>query len=289
MKIINALITPFDEEGKIDYLEVDNLISLAKENCNDALVVCSTTGEGTLLTQDEKIECFKYVLSKSNLPCIYPINQMSLEAAKKEIDLVKELDFDTFLVVTPFYVKPTQEGLFLYFKELAKHVYPKKIILYNVPSRTGVNIEPATYAKLAEHPMIWGIKEAGGNISKIVETVALVGDKLDIYSGNDDQIVPIMACGGKGVISVLSNVVPGETSLMCKKCLAGDFAGAMEMQTKYLPLINALFCEVNPIPAKAAAAAMGFGENYVRLPLVPMEEAHEKVLLQCMRDVGVSV
>jgi len=158
-----------------------------------------------------------------------------------------------------------------------------------VPSRTGVSVEPATYAKLADHPMIAAIKEANGNISKIVETATLVGDKLDIYSGNDDQIVPIMACGGMGVISVLSNVVPKETVELCNKFFAGDVAGAMEMQKKYLPLTNALFCEVNPIPAKAAMAAMGFGENYLRLPLTPMEKDHEAVLLQCMRDVGVNV
>jgi 4-hydroxy-tetrahydrodipicolinate synthase len=165
----------------------------------------------------------------------------------------------------------------------------KPIILYNVPSRTGVNIEPATYAKLADHPQICAIKEAGGNISKIVETAALVGDKLDIYSGNDDQIVPIMACGGKGVISVLSNVLPKATSEMCHKFQAGDVAGAMEMQKQYLPLTNALFCEVNPIPVKAAMAAMGFCEDYLRLPLVPMEDAHRAVLLACMRDVGLDV
>jgi 4-hydroxy-tetrahydrodipicolinate synthase len=147
-----------------------------------------------------------------------------------------------------------------------------------------VNIEPATCAILAKHPMIRAIKEASGNISKIVEIAALVGDDLDIYSGNDDQIVPIMACGGLGVISVLSNVLPGETSAMCHKMLEGDVKGAMEMQKKYLPLVNALFSQVNPIPAKAAMAAMGFCENMLRLPLVPMEEAPETVLLQCMRD-----
>jgi 4-hydroxy-tetrahydrodipicolinate synthase len=165
----------------------------------------------------------------------------------------------------------------------------KPIILYNVPSRTGVNIEPATCATLAKHPMIQAIKEASGNISKIVEIATLCGDDLDIYSGNDDQIVPIMACGGLGVISVLSNVLPAETSAMCHKVLDGDVAGAMELQKKYLKLTNALFSEVNPIPAKAAMAAMGFCENYLRLPLVPMEEAHEAVLLDCMRNVGIKV
>ena len=172
---------------------------------------------------------------------------------------------------------------------MAVNIAIKPLILYNVPSRTGVAIEPATYAALADHPMIWAIKEANGNISKIVETAALVGDKLDIYSGNDDQIVPILACGGKGVISVLSHVAPKETVELCQKFFAGDVAGAMQLQKKLLPVTNALFCEVNPIPVKAAVAAMGFGENYVRMPLVPMEEDHRQHLLQCMRDIGVEV
>ena len=204
MKIINALITPFDEEGKIDYLEVDNLISLAKENCNDALVVCSTTGEGTLLTQDEKIECFKYVLSKSNLPCIYPINQMSLEAAKKEIDLVKELDFDTFLVVTPFYVKPTQEGLFLYFKELAKHVYPKKIILYNVPSRTGVNISYFTLRKLIKSSKnIVGLKECSSDFN-LLKLLKNNFPNFQFYLGEDSLFQEGLENKVDGFISVIS-------------------------------------------------------------------------------------
>ena len=165
----------------------------------------------------------------------------------------------------------------------------KPVILYNVPSRTGVNIEPATYAKLAEHPMIAGIKEANGNISKIVETKALVGDRLDIWSGNDDEIVPILACGGSGVISVLSNVLPKKTVELCNRFFEGDVEGSMALQCEMMSLIKALFCEVNPIPAKAAVAAMGFCENYVRLPLTVMEEEHEKVLLRCMREQGLNV
>jgi 4-hydroxy-tetrahydrodipicolinate synthase len=199
-----------------------------------------------------------------------------------------EIGYDGVLLVTPYYNKTTQNGLVAFYTAIAD-ASTKPVILYNVPSRTGVNIEPATYAKLADHPMICAIKEANGNLSKIVETVALVGDKLDLYSGNDDQVIPMMACGGKGVISVLSNVIPKETVEMCDKYFAGDVAGAMDLQKKYLPLINALFCEVNPIPAKAAMAAMGFCENYLRLPLVPMEEAHRQVLLQCMRDLGLEV
>ncbi|MBQ3104026.1 MAG: 4-hydroxy-tetrahydrodipicolinate synthase, partial [Oscillospiraceae bacterium] len=163
----------------------------------------------------------------------------------------------------------------------------KPIILYNVPSRTGVNIEPATYAALADHPNIAAIKEASGNISKVVETAALVGDKLDIYSGNDDQIVPIMSVGGQGVISVLSNVVPAETVEMCNRFFNGDVAGAAALQFELLPLTHALFSEVNPIPVKAAVSAMGYGENYLRLPLTPMEDANWTKLAAIMRARGI--
>ena len=207
------------------------------------------------------------------------------------IDLTKhacEIGYDAVLVVTPYYNKATQNGLIKSYTAIAD-ASSKPCILYNVPSRTGVNIEPATYGVLADHPMIQGIKEANGNISKIVETMAVVGDRLDLYSGNDDEVVPLLSVGGSGVISVLSNVFPKETSLMCKKFFDGDIKGALELQFKYLPLIKALFSEVNPIPAKAAMAAMGYCEDYLRLPLTPMEDAHKAVLLQCLREQGLDV
>ena len=207
------------------------------------------------------------------------------------IELTKfacEVGYDAMLVVTPYYNKATQNGLVKMFETIAG-ASTKPVILYNVPSRTGVNIEPETYARLAEHPMITGIKEANGNIAKIVETKALVGDKLDIWSGNDDQIVPILAAGGSGVISVLSNVLPKKTVELCNKFFAGDVKGSMDMQCEMFDLIKALFCEVNPIPVKAAVAALGYCENYVRLPLTPMEKQHEEVLLECMRKQGLKV
>lgn len=207
------------------------------------------------------------------------------------IELTKfacEVGYDAMLVVTPYYNKATQNGLVKMFETIAD-ASTKPVILYNVPSRTGVNIEPETYARLAEHPMITGIKEANGNIAKIVETKALVGDKLDIWSGNDDQIVPILAAGGSGVISVLSNVLPKKTVELCNKFFAGDVKGSMDMQCEMFDLIKALFCEVNPIPVKAAVAALGYCENYVRLPLTPMEKQHEEVLLECMRKQGLKV
>ena len=284
-----AIVTPMNAQG-VDYPAFERMLRWQVDAGIDALVICGTTGESSTLTDEEHRAVLQFALDTvgGRVPLIAGTGSNDTAYAIELTQFACQIGYDAVLLVTPYYNKSTQRGLIAHYTAIAD-VSTKPIILYNVPSRTGVNIEPATYAKLAEHPMIAGIKEAGGNISKIVETVALVGDKLDIYSGNDDQIVPIMACGGKGVISVLSNVLPGETSLLCKKFLAGDVAGAMAMQTKYLPLINALFCEVNPIPAKAAAAAMGYGENYVRLPLVPMEKAHEEVLLQCMRDVGVNV
>ena len=284
-----AVVTPLTEKG-VDYPAFEKLLKWQVAQGIDALVICGTTGESSTLTDEEHRAVLKFAMDTvgGQVPMIAGTGSNDAAYAIELTKFACEIGYDAMLLVTPYYNKTTQRGLIAMFTAIAD-ASTKPIILYNVPSRTGVNIEPATYAKLAEHPMIWAIKEAGGNISKIVETAALVGDKLDIYSGNDDQIVPILACGGKGVISVLSNVVPAETSLICKKFFDGDVAGAMELQKKYLNLINALFCEVNPIPVKAAMAAMGFCENYLRLPLVPMEKAHEEVLLQCMRDVGVQV
>ena len=199
-----------------------------------------------------------------------------------------EVGADGLLVVTPYYNKATQKGLVSMYTAIADAV-TKPIILYNVPSRTGVNIEPATYAALADHPNIAGIKEANGNISKIVETFALVGDKLDIYSGNDDQVVPILSMGGSGVISVLSNVLPAKTVELCDRFFRGDVAGSAALQCELLPLINALFSEVNPIPVKAAMAALGWCENYVRLPLTTMEEEHWQKLRALMAAQGLPV
>ena len=287
--VATALVTPMNEQG-VDYPAFERLINWQIEQGVNALVICGTTGEGSTLSDQEHRQVFRFALdvAKGRVPMIAGTGSNDTAYA---IDLTKcacEMGYDAMLVVTPYYNKTTQKGLIAMFTAIAD-ASTKPLILYNVPSRTGVGIEPATYAALADHPMIWAIKEANGNISKIVETAALVGDKLDIYSGNDDQIVPILACGGKGVISVLSHVAPKQTVELCQKFFAGDVAGAMELQKKLLPVTNALFCEVNPIPVKAAVAAMGFGENYVRMPLVPMEEDHRQHLLQCMRDLGVEV
>ena len=284
-----ALVTPLTENG-VDYAAFEKLINWQIDSGIDALVICGTTGEASTLTDAEHREVLKFAAEvvAGRVPIIAGTGSNDTAYAIGMTKYACSLGYDGVLVVTPYYNKTTQRGLIAMFTAIAD-ASTKPLILYNVPSRTGVNIEPATYAALADHPMIGAIKEASGNISKVVETVALVGDKLDIYSGNDDQIVPILACGGKGVISVLSNVVPKETSQICHTFFQGDVKAAMEMQVKYLGLTNALFCEVNPIPAKAAMAAMGFCENYLRLPLVTMEEGHRQMLLQKMREVGLNV
>lgn len=287
--VATALITPLNENG-VDYPAFKKLIEWQIDEGIDALVICGTTGESSTLTDEEHRQVLKFALDTAagRVPMIAGTGSNDAAYA---IDLTKyacDIGYDAVLLVTPYYNKTTQRGIVAMYNAIADAA-TKPVILYNVPSRTGVSIEPATYAKLADHPQICAIKEANGNISKIVETAALVGDKLDLYSGNDDQIIPILACGGKGVISVLSNVVPKATVQMCRKFFEGDVSGAMAMQKQYLPLINALFCEVNPIPVKAAMAALGFCEDYLRLPLVPMEDAHRAALLQCMRDVGLDV
>ena len=287
--VATALITPTNENG-VDYPALKKLIEWQIDEGINALVICGTTGENSTLSDAEHREVLRFSLevAAGRVPMIAGTGSNDTSYAIDMTRYACEIGYDAMLVVTPYYNKTTQKGLVAMFTAIAD-ASTKPIILYNVPSRTGVSIEPATYAILAQHPRICAIKEASGNISKIVETAALVGDKLDIYSGNDDQIVPIMACGGKGVISVLSNVAPKATVELCRKFFDGDVAGAMELQKQYLPLTNALFCEVNPIPVKAAMAAMGFCEDYLRLPLVPMEDNHRTVLLECMRNVGLNV
>ena len=278
-----ALVTPLTRDG-IDYTAFGKLIDWQIDSGIDALVICGTTGEGSTLTDEEHREAIRFAVERANkrVPIIAGTGSNDTDYA---IDLTRfayEVGADASLVVTPYYNKATQKGLVTMFTAIADAA-DLPMILYNVPSRTGVAIEPKTYLALADHPNIVAIKEANGNISKIVETAALVGDKLDIYSGNDDQIVPVMSVGGKGVISVLSNLLPRETSEMCHAFMRGEIQKSLKMQLQYLPLINALFSEVNPIPVKAAMAAMGYCEDYLRLPLTPMEDEHRAVLLDYMR------
>lgn len=282
--VATAIVTPLNENG-IDFEKFGKLVEWQIEEGINSIVVCGTTGESSTLTDEEHREAIKFVVDKvaGRVPVIAGTGSNDAAYA---IDLTKyacEVGADAMLVVTPYYNKATQNGLIKLFTAIAD-ASTKPIILYNVPSRTGVNIAPATCKVLAEHPNICAIKEASGNISQIAEIAHLVGDKMDIYSGNDDQIVPIMSLGGKGVISVLSNPMPKKTVEICDAFFAGDVAKAREIQLELLPLINALFSEVNPIPVKAAMAAMGWCENYVRLPLTCMEEKNEAKLLELMKE-----
>ena len=282
-----AIVTPF-KNGEVDYDMYGMLIDWQIEQGIDAIVTVGTTGEGPTLTHEEHREVIRYCVEKvaHRVPVIAGTGSNCTEEAIGLTKFAAQVGADAALLVTPYYNKATQAGLVASFTAVADAA-DLPCVLYNVPGRTGCNIQPATVARLAEHPMICAVKEASGNISQVAQIAALAGDKIDIYSGNDDQVVPIMALGGKGVISVLSNVAPAATVEMCRRMLAGDVAGARELQLKYLPLIDALFCEVNPIPVKAAMAAMGYGENSLRLPLTCMEPAHEERLLGCMRDLGI--
>ncbi len=278
-----ALITPLTRDG-IDYAQFGRLIDWQIESGIDALVTVGTTGEGSTLTNVEHEEAIRFTVERAagRVPVIAGTGSNDTAYAIELTKFACEVGADAMLLVAPYYNKATQKGMYESFKAIAD-ASTKPCILYNVPGRTGCNILPQTVAALAEHPNIVGIKEASGNISQIAEIAALAGDKIDIYSGNDDQIVPIMSLGGKGVISVLSNLMPAETSAICHKFMEGDIEGSRRIQLELLPLVNALFSEVNPIPAKAAMAAMGYCENYLRLPLTAMDEAKEKILLDLMR------
>ena len=282
-----ALITPLNAQG-VDYEAFGKLIDWQIDQGIDGLVIAGTTGEGATLTYQEHEECIRFAVerAKGRVPIIAGSGSNDTNRAITLSKFSCRAGADALLVVTPYYNKATQKGLIASYFAIADAV-DRPIILYNVPSRTGVNIEPATYAELAKHPNIVGIKAASGNISKVVETAMLVGDTVDIYSGNDDQVVPLLSMGGSGVISVLSNVMPAATHEMCARFFEGDVAGSARMQMDLLPLINALFSEVNPIPVKAAMAAMGWCENFVRLPLTPMEEPHWQKLKAIMQGHGL--
>ncbi len=282
-----AIITPLNERG-IDFKQFEKLVTWQVDSGIDAIVVCGTTGESSTLTDSEHKKAIEFVVKTVGgaVPVIAGTGSNETVYAIELTEFSSKVGVDGVLVVTPYYNKATQTGLYYTYNLIADHS-DVPVVLYNVPSRTGVNIEPSTYLKLSEHPMITGIKEANGNLSKIVETFSLVGDKLDIYSGNDDQVIPLLSLGGKGVISVLSNLLPAETSKMCKLYFEGKVAEAAKMQCDYFSLINALFCEVNPIPVKAAMSLMGYCENYLRLPLTPMEDDHFAKLKAIMEQHGI--
>ena len=284
-----AMVTPMTPEG-VDYEALGRFIDFQLSQGINALVAVGNTGESATLSPAERKEVIRFTIDRvaGRVPVIAGTGTNNTQHAMDYSISAARDGADALLVVTPYYNKATQNGLIAHFTAIADKV-DKPIILYNVPSRTGCNLLPATVEKLAEHPNIAAIKEASGNMSQVVELFARCGDKLDVYSGEDGLTVPILSMGGKGTISVLSNVVPKEAVAMTNAFFAGDVAEAARLQCRYLNLINLLFCEVNPIPAKAAVSAMGFGKEYIRLPLTPMEEGNRAKLLAEMRRLGVQV
>lgn len=274
-----AIVTPMQEDGSVHYEKLGELLDWQISEGTDAIIIAGTTGESPVLNHEEHCKVVDYTVKKVNhrVPVIAGTGSNHTDYA---LELSKEAEVsgaDALLMVTPYYNKTSQRGLIEHYTYVADRVNTP-IILYNVPSRTGVNILPETYQALSKHPNIVAAKEANGNIASVAHTMALCGDDLDIYSGNDDQIVPLMSLGGKGVISVLSNVLPKETHEMAAACLKGDFKTAAQMQLRYFDLVSALFMDVSPIPVKDAMNQMGLAVGSCRLPLVPLSEAaHEKL------------
>ena len=282
-----ALITPTNESG-IDYEAYGRLIDWQISEGINALCVAVTTGESATMSDEEHKKVISYAVERAagRVPVIAGTGSNNTQHAVELSRYASNAGADGLLVVTPYYNKCTQAGLIKVFETIAE-ASEKPLILYNVPSRTGVNIAPETYAALADHENISGIKEANGDISSVATTKSLIGDELNIYSGNDDQIVPILSLGGSGVISVLANVVPKATAELCESFFEGNVKKSLELQLKYLPLCHALFSEVNPIPVKAAMSEMGYCENFVRLPLTRMTDAKFEILKNIMKGLGL--
>ena len=281
-----AIVTPMNTDGSINYEKLGELIDFNIENGSDAIVICGTTGESATMSDDEHIDCIRYAVERTakRVPVIAGTGSNDTAYAVKLSKHAEELGADALLVVTPYYNKTSQAGLITHFTTIADAVNIP-MILYNVPSRTGVNIAVETVCALAEHKNIVAIKEASGNISQIAKLAEACGDKIDIYSGNDDQIVPIMSLGGKGVISVLSNCVPRETHDICQLCLENRYDEARKLALSLLDFANNLFIDVNPIPVKEALNIMGFQVGECRLPLVPLSENARAVLTESMRKI----
>ena len=284
-----AMVTPMTPEG-VDYEALGRFIDFQLASGINALVAVGTTGESATLTPEERKKVISFTIDRvaGRVPVIAGTGTNNTLHAIDYSVSAAQAGADALLVVTPYYNKATQNGLIAHFTAIADKV-DKPIILYNVPSRTGCNLLPATVEKLAEHPNIAAIKEASGNMSQVVELFARCGEKIDVYSGEDGLTVPMLAMGGMGTISVLSNVIPKGAVEMTDAFFAGDLRKAAALQCRYLDLINLLFCEVNPIPAKAAVSAMGYGKEFIRLPLTPMEEGNRTKLLAEMRKQGVAL
>ena len=286
-----AIITPMTETQEVNYEKLGELIEEQIAGGTDAIVICGTTGEASTLSHEEHLDAIKYTVEKVNhrIPVIAGTGSNSTETAIYLSQEAEKYGVDGLLVVPPYYNKATQKGLIAHYTAVANSV-TLPIIMYNVPSRTGTNIQPETAVYLAKNVKnIVAIKEATGNLSQVARLVSLADGCLDVYSGNDDQVMPILSLGGKGVISVLANVAPKETHDMVQKYLDGDVVGAREIQIKAIPLCEALFCEVNPIPVKKAVELMGLCEGNLRMPLTELEPEHTEKLKKAMTGFGVKI
>ena len=284
-----AIITPMNEDGTVNYAKLEEILEFQIAGHTDAIIICGTTGEASTLSDEEHLECIRFTCEKVNkrIPVIAGTGSNCTESAVYLSKEAEKAGVDGLLLVTPYYNKATQNGLKAHYKAIASQV-KVPIILYNVPSRTGTRIQPQTIVDLCrEVPNIVAVKDATGDISEVAELMHLADGDVDVYSGNDDQVVPLLALGGIGVISVLSNVAPAYVHDMCYKFFSGDIAGSCKMQLDALPLIDALFCEVNPIPVKAALNMMGKEVGTLRAPLTEMEDAHKEVLRKAMADLGL--
>lgn len=283
-----AIITPFNEDGSINYERLGEMIDYQIENGTDAIIICGTTGEASTMSDEEHLECIRFAVKKAakRVPVIAGTGSNDTAYAIKLSKEAEEIGADGLLLVTPYYNKTTQRGLIAHFTAIADAVNIP-IILYNIPGRTGMSIEISTAKVLAKHKNIVAVKEASGNIGYTAKLIAACGDNLDVYSGNDDMIVPIMSLGGKGVISVLSHVLPKETHLMAQYCLENNFAEASKLQIKYLDLINNLFVEVNPIPVKEAMNLIGVNVGGCRMPLYPMSDENREKLKASLAKHGL--
>ncbi|MDO4448707.1 MAG: 4-hydroxy-tetrahydrodipicolinate synthase [Lachnospiraceae bacterium] len=287
-----AIITPMHEDGSVNYEKLEEILEFQIANSTDAVIICGTTGESSTMTHGEHLKTIKFAVDKvaKRVPVIAGTGSNCTETAIMMSKEAASYGVDALLVVTPYYNKATQKGLIAHYTAIANAVPETPIIMYNVPSRTGCNLQPATVAALVKNiKNIVGIKAASGDLSQIAKMMSMAGEDLELYSGNDDQILPIMSLGGLGVISVLSNVAPKQTHDIVMKFMEGDTREAARLQLEAIPLINALFCEVNPIPVKTAMNMMGMEVGPLRMPLCEMEESNKETLAKAMKDYGLKL